>query len=66
MTMSTFSQPWLASVPMHARHPIDVDVEVITFAEFILTISARGMVEMANDEDLALRILSKFRERTER
>jgi hypothetical protein len=56
-------QRWNTSESIESNYPLDEVLEVLVFAETIGVMSVIGIASLANDEELALRILSKVKER---
>lgn len=59
-------QRWNTSDGIEPNYSPEEVLEVVAFAECIGVMSVLGMAEIANDENLALRLLSKIKERTEK
>jgi hypothetical protein len=56
-------QRWNTSDGIEPNYSPEEVLEVLAFAEFVGVMSVLGMAELANDEDLALRLLNKIKER---
>ena len=56
-------QRWNTSEAIEPNYPPEEVLEALAFAESIGAMSVLGFAELANDEDLALRILNKVKER---
>lgn len=56
-------QRWNTNGGIEANYQPEEVLEVLTFAEGISSMSVVGIAELANDNDLALRILDKVKER---
>lgn len=56
-------QRWNTSESIEPNFSLEEVLEVLVFAEFIGAMSALGIAELGNDEDLALRLLDKVKER---
>lgn len=59
-------QRWNTNDGIEPNYAPEEVLEVIGFAEFVGVMSVLGMAELANDEDLALRLLNKIKERAEK
>ena len=56
-------QRWNTSEAIEPNYPPEEVLEALAFAESMGAMSVLGFAELANDEDLALRILNKVKER---
>jgi hypothetical protein len=59
-------QRWNTSDSIEPNFSPQEVLEVLVFAEFIGTMSALGIAELGDDEDLALCLLAKVKERAEK
>ena len=56
-------QRWNTSDGIEQNYSLEELLDVLAFAEFVGVMSVLGIAELANDEDLALRLLDKIKER---
>lgn len=56
-------QRWNTSDGIEPNYSLDEVLEVLAFAEFVGVMSVFGIAELANDEDLSIRLLAKVQER---
>jgi hypothetical protein len=56
-------QRWNTSDGIEPNYSLEEVLDVLTFAEFIGVMSVLGIAELATDEELALRLLNKVKER---